>query len=140
MDAAPSGRPPILAGSLPLDLVELGDPFDDAAHVRPEPLLDFRHRNVAVLDRVVEQRPGNRRAVQAQIGQDRGDGERMLDVGTAGAAELAPVGLVGEPVGVLHQGYLVSRKVTVRLTQEIGYARRHLARPPPDFNSISGEV
>ena len=49
-----------------------------------------------VLDDVVEQRGGNRLMVHLELGQNFGDGQRMLDVRLARGSMLALVGRIGE--------------------------------------------
>ena len=59
---------------------------------------------VGVLDRVVEQRGGDGDVVEAEVGEDQRDAERVGDVGLARAADLLPVGVAGDLVGVLDEG------------------------------------
>ena len=58
---------------------------------------------VGVLDRVVQQRGGERDVVEAEVGDDQRHAERVGDVGLAGAADLVAVGVAGDVVGVLDQ-------------------------------------
>ncbi|MCO5556192.1 hypothetical protein L7F22_009736 [Adiantum nelumboides] len=92
-----------LRGGAELDLVELGDAVDEVrdlvAEVGAQPVQGV----VGVLDGVVQQRRDQRRGVHAQLGQDRGDGERVGDVGVAGLAALPLVLVLGDVVGALEQ-------------------------------------
>ena len=65
---------------------------------------------VGVLDRVVQQRDRDRRLVEMHVGQDRGDFERMREIGIAGGALLLAMLLHGIDIGLVEQ-----RLVDVRL-------------------------
>ena len=82
------------------EAVELGHPVDDPGHRCAEALLDRLEGDAGVLDRVVQQRGGDRRGVEAQVGHDGGHGDGVGDVGLARAAQLAGVGLGGHPAGL----------------------------------------
>ena len=82
-----------------LQAVELGHPVDDGAHLGPELLGDVLEGEPGVLHRVVQQGRGHRPGVEAQVGDDGGDGHGVGDVGLAGLAELAHVGLLGDLAG-----------------------------------------
>ncbi len=58
--------------------------------------------DAAVFHRVVHQRGHDGLRVELPLGAHAGHGDRVGDVGLAAGAELAQVGLVGEPVGVAH--------------------------------------
>ena len=82
-----------------LQTVELGDAVHDRGDLIPEffghPLL----RDAGVFDGVVQQRRRDGGLVQSQVGGDIGDGDRVGDVGLAGSAKLALVGLDGGRAG-----------------------------------------
>ena len=78
------------------DARELGDALDERGDLGAELRGDLFARDDGVLDDVVQERGGDRRPVHLQVGQDRGDRERVLDVGLARGAQLALVGSVGE--------------------------------------------
>ena len=80
-----------------LEPVELGDAVDEVGHLRPEVALDVGEGDARVLDRVVQQRGGERDVVEAEVGDDRGHRERVGDVRLAGLAALAVVGVVRRP-------------------------------------------
>ena len=67
-------------------------------------------RGGGVLDRVVQQRDRDRRLVEMHVGQDRGDFERMREIGIAGGALLMAMLLHGIDIGLVEQ-----RLVDVRL-------------------------
>ena len=83
--------------------VELGDAVDDRGDVGAELALDVVGGDGGVLDRVVEQRGGDGDVVEAEVGEDQRDPERVGDVGLARAADLLAVGVAGELEGVLDQ-------------------------------------
>ena len=67
-----------------LEPVELGDAVDDARRRRRRTRGSRSSEGDAgVLDRVVQQRGGDRDVVEAEVGDDRGHGERVGDVGLA---------------------------------------------------------
>ena len=82
-----------LRGVAVLDLVELGHAVDElgdlVAEVRAQLLEGVRR----VLDGVVQQRGDQGRLGHADVGEDRGDRERVGDVGVAALAHLGAVHL-----------------------------------------------
>ena len=72
-----------------LDLVELGDAFDDVRDLLAEALGDLGGGDVGVFDGVVQQAGGDGGGVHLQFGEDLRDFERMDDVGLAGGALLS---------------------------------------------------
>ena len=87
-----------------LDAFELGDAVDDGGDVDPEGTLDLVERGAGVLDRVVQQGGGDGHVVETEVGDDAGDGERVLDVGLARVARLATVRVGRLQVGPRDQG------------------------------------
>ena len=77
--------------ALELDPGQLGDAVDELGDLVAELVLDRLQVGVGVLDDVVEQRGGDRRLVQPQLGEDLRDAERVVDELLAGAALLALV-------------------------------------------------
>ena len=68
-----------------LDLRQLGDAVDEARDFGPEHVLDLAECGQRILDRVVQQRGNDGRAVELQVGDDAGD---FLGVGVVGVAGL----------------------------------------------------
>src|SRR5690606_40588441 len=93
-----------------LDPVQLGDAVDDRRDLDAEVVLDLLEGGAGVLDGVVQQRGGDGHVVEAEVGDDAGDGHRVLDVGLARVARLPPVGLGGPQVGT---GDQVGRRLRV---------------------------
>jgi len=114
-----------LGGRAQLDLVQLGHTVDQVRDLLAEVGTQLLEQVAGVLDGVVQQRGHQRGGVHAQLGQDRGHGERVRDVGVAGLALLPGVALLGDVVGLLQQ-----RQVGVRV--QLGGARRRAARAPVD--------
>ena len=108
----------LLLASLELDPLQLGQPVDDARDLLAELLLDLGHRDVGVLHRVVQQRGGDRRRVQVQVGQDRGDGDRMHDEVLAGEPLLALVRRLRDRVRSLDLLEVGLRVVTADVLQQ----------------------
>ena len=88
-----------------LEPLELGDAVDDRRDLGAEVALDVGERDLGVLDRVVQQRGGHRDLVEADVGDDAGDGERVVDVALAARAELVAVRLRGDLVGAVDRGH-----------------------------------
>ncbi len=63
-----------------VELLELGQAFDQPADLGAEQLVDLGARRRGVLDRVVQQRRGDGRVVELEVGQDRRDLERMREI------------------------------------------------------------
>ncbi len=80
-----------------LDAVELGDAVDDLGDLVAEVVLEVVEGEPGVLHGVVEEGGGHRDVVEPEVGHDAGDGQRVLDVGLARAAGLAPVGVAALP-------------------------------------------
>src|SRR5207237_6643016 len=101
--------------ALELDARQLRDAFDELRDLVAELGADVVDPDPRVLDRVVEERGGERRLVHPQAGQDLGRAPGMVDELLAGAAPLALVG---------------SRRGLARAGQQLPLDRR-LWRPPP---------
>ncbi len=69
-----------------------------AATVGPNVVLDLGERHLGVLDDVVQERGGRAGGVEAELGDDHRDGDRVGDVGLAREPELAGVGLARQIV------------------------------------------
>ena len=82
----------ILGGALVfrlrLDLAELGDAVDQPGDVLAEQPLDLLGGGERVLDRVVEDRGGDRLVVELEVGEDARDFDRMAEIGIARGALL----------------------------------------------------
>ncbi len=78
---------------------QLGHALNQPRDLFAELLGDLLAGDRRVFDDVVQQRRGNRLMVHLEVGQDAGDGERMLDERLARGAALALVGGVGQLVG-----------------------------------------
>ena len=80
------------------DARQLGDALDQLGDLGPEFCGDLVAGNDGVFDHVVQDRGGDRRLIHFHVGEDSGDGDRVLDVGLARGALLAFVGGVGQIV------------------------------------------
>ena len=96
---------------------QLGHPVHHRRHLGAEELLDLGQRGVGVLHRVVEQAGGDGARVQAQLGENAGDFERMREVGLARDALLPLVGLRGEHIGAHDRLHVRLRVVLVNTVQ-----------------------
>ena len=86
-----------------LDSIELGDAVDDGSDVGAELRLELFESDTGVLDRIVEQGCSDGDVVEPEIGHDPGHGQWMVDVGLAGVALLAAMGVGGGEVGLADQ-------------------------------------
>jgi hypothetical protein len=65
--------------------------------------LDLLRRGDGVLDRVVEDRRGDRLVIEMQVGQDARDFDRMAEIGVAAGALLAAMGVDRKHIGAVEQ-------------------------------------
>ena len=105
------------------DPAQLGHPVHQPGDLRPELFLDRLLGQRGVLDGVVEEGRGQGRGVQLEVGQDRGDLERVVDVVLAGQPALAVVGR-RSPLERLPDHQLARRVEVVGDPEELG--NRHL--------------
>ena len=84
-----------------LTLSSLVTPSTSSATSSPKSLRQLVERVRRVLDGVVQQRRAQRRRRHAELGEDRGHGQRVGDVRVAALAPLAGVQPLGEPVRAL---------------------------------------
>ncbi len=101
-----------------LDLVDLGDAFDDVRHLVAESGVDFLAGCGRVFDRIVEQAGGDGRGVELHLGQDFRHFEGVNDVGLAGGAHLAGMVLDAELPGLANEGDVFAGAVGLDLAQE----------------------
>jgi len=80
----------------------------------------------------VQDRRAERLHVHAQLGQDAGHGHGMGDVGLAGAAGLAGMGLGADFISPADQLHLGRRKVLGQLGLERAHGLRAGVGPVPD--------
>ncbi len=102
-----------------LDLVELGDAFDDVRDLLAEAPGDLGRGHVGVFDRVVQQAGGDGGGVHLHLGEDLADFQRMNDVRLARRALLALVLLHAELPGVAHDVEVVRGAVGVQGAEEV---------------------
>src|SRR5919112_341961 len=105
--------------------LELGDPVDYLGHVVTEAFRQLLFGYAGILEHIVQQRGGDGRRVEAQLGEDVGGRERVVDERFAALAGLAPVRRVGRVVGVGDQLLRPLRAVGGHLLDKrrYGYAR-----------------
>ena len=89
-----------------IELLQFGKAFDQVADIRPKNLVDLRPRGRRVLDRVVQQRRRDGGVVELEVGQNRGDFERMREIRVARRALLLAVRLHGVDVGAVEQRFV----------------------------------
>ena len=115
-----------------LDALELGDTVDDAGDVGTELGGDVLEGDVGVLDGVVQQRGRDRDVVEAEVGDDRGDGQRVMDVRLARLAHLLAMGVSRQLVGPGDHQRARLRVVRPEGADERGdlFRRRDAVAPP----------
>ena len=86
-----------------IELLELGQAIDERADLLAEYAVDLLARRRGVLDRVMQHGGDDGRVVELEIGQDRGDFERMREKRIAGGAFLRAVRLHGVDIGAIQQ-------------------------------------
>ena len=86
-----------------VELLQLGEPVDQRADLGAENLVDLGAGRGGILDRVVQQRRHDGGVVELEVGQDRGDFERMGEVRIARGARLRPMRLHGVDIGAVEQ-------------------------------------
>jgi hypothetical protein len=86
-----------------VELLKLGQSFDQGSDVLAEHLVDLRPSSGGILDGVVQKGRGDGGVVELEIGQDRSDFQRMGEVRVAGRPLLLAVRLHGVHVGAIEQ-------------------------------------
>ena len=71
--------------------LDLGQALDEPADLVAEEAVDLLARRLRILDRVVQHGRDDRRVVELEVGQDRGDFQRMREIGVARGAHLGTV-------------------------------------------------
>jgi hypothetical protein len=121
------------------DALELGDAVDDLGDLEAELRLDLSRGDLGVLDRVVQEGGGDRGVVEADVRDDLGHGDRVVDVLLAAAAVLVAVGVRGDLVG---PDDLSDRRPRVLGPVGLEHGRDLLRRrrrvPPPREHPIDG--
>ena len=110
-----------------LDLVQLGDAFDDVRHLLAEALLDLFGGHIGVFDGVVQQAGGDGGGVHLQLRQHQRDLQRMARIGFAGGALLALMLLQTEGPRLTDDLQIVARPVLMDLREQAGELGIHLA-------------
>ena len=83
--------------------LELGDPVHDLRDLVPKPLRQLLFRYARILEDVVQQRGGDGRRIEPQLGQNVGRRERVIDEGLPALADLTPVGGMRGVIGLRDQ-------------------------------------
>ena len=118
--------------------VELGDTVDDRRDLGPELGGDALDDDAGVLDRVVQQRRGQRDVVEAQVGQDERHRQRVLDVGVARLAHLALVGLASYRMGLGDERGLGTRMAAPVTVEDPAQLDRRGRLAPPGKHAVDG--
>ena len=82
-----------------IELFDLGQALDEFADLFAKQPVDLLARGVGVFERIVQNGRDDRRVVELQIGEDRGDFERVGEIRVAGGAGLRPMRLHRVDIG-----------------------------------------
>ena len=115
-----------------LDALELRDTVDDAGDVGAELRGDVLERDVRVFDRVVQEGGGDGDVVETEVGDDRGDRQRVMDVRLPRLAHLLAVSVSRQLVGPGDHQRARLRVVRPEGADERGdlFRRRDAVAPP----------
>jgi len=122
-----------------VDMLQLGDAVDQLGDFFAELVAQVIDLDVGVLGHVVEQGGGDGGGVEAQVGQDAGNGQRVLDVRLARGARLPIVGCQRDFVGVPHE--LCAGPVAAALLAHLFEDRvdvHHIIQPPAGSQPAGG--
>jgi hypothetical protein len=86
-----------------VELLELGETFDQAADVAAEHLVDLCPGRGRILDGVMQQRRGDGGIIELEIGEDRRDFERMRKIGVTRGSFLLAVRLHGVHISAVEK-------------------------------------
>ena len=108
--------------------VELGEALDELPDVVAEHRVDLGAGRLGILDRVVQKRGGDRRIVELQVGEDRGDFKRMREIRVAGGALLAAMRPHRVDIGAVEQVLVGLRIVFPHPLDQLILAHHRLRR------------
>jgi len=94
------------------------DALDEVRDFRTEALFNAGDGILGVFDGIVEEGGSERGGIQAHVGKDVGDLEKMSEVRFAGAAELCAVALGSDFVGAANNPGIFGRAVLAQLFEE----------------------
>ena len=114
--------------------IELGEALDELPDVVAEYVVDIGTGRVGVLDRVMQERRGDRRVVKLQIGENGGDFERMGEIGVAGGALLTAMRLHGVDIGAIEEVLVGLRIVLPHPLDQLVLAHHRLRRRDRRFD------
>ena len=120
-----------------IELLDLGQAVDEVADLLAELLVDLGAGDVGVLDHIVQQRRGDGRVVELELGQDGRDFEGMREVGIAGGALLVPMRLHGIDVGAVEQRLVGAGVVLLDPLDQLVLAHHATPRRAPARADVS---
>ncbi len=123
-----------------LDAVELGDAVDDGGDLLAEVPVDVGDGDLGVLDGVVQQGGNDGHLVEADVGDDAGDCQGVIDVALAARTELVAMRVGGDLVGVGDRRDRCLRVATAVGGEQWGQlgGRGRLVVPPPGQDAVDG--
>ena len=122
-----------------IELLELGQPFDQRADVVSEQAVDLGAGGRGILNGVMQQRRGDRRVVELEVGENGRHLDRVGEIGIAGGAPLLAMRLHGVDVGAIEQRFVGVGIVAAHpLDQVVLPHHRRLSRLRRLFNCLRG--
>jgi hypothetical protein len=122
-----------------LDALQFRDAIDDGRHFGAELPLDVGDRDLGVLHRVVQQGSGHRGLVEADVGDDLGHGQRVIDVTLTALSLLLRM---REPGHLERFGHRGGTRLGVATSERRDHGRqlvvRRTALAPPGKESCHG--
>jgi hypothetical protein len=117
-----------------IEFLDLCQPFHKPPDILAEQLVDLRPRGRSVLDRVMQQRHRDGGFIEPHLGQDRGNFQRVGDVGVPARTRLLAMFLHGVNVSLVQQGLVDIRFVFLHALHEL-VLTHHLVGTPKQENA-----
>ena len=111
-----------------VEFLQLGQALDQGGDVLAEQTLDLGAGRLRVLDRVVQQRRRDGRVIELEVGEDRGDFQRVGEIGIAGGPLLLAMRPHRIDIGAVEQVLVDLRVIFAHPVDEIVLAHHPLGR------------
>ena len=113
-----------------VEAADLRHALDQAGGVFAKALADLLERKFGIFDNVMQERGGKSRRVEANIGEDVSDLDRVRDIEIARLADLAAVTLGGDLIGAANQPGIFARAAPTELFEKLVEASVELTSGP----------
>ena len=118
-----------------VEALDLGQPVDEFADLLPERGLDLVEGGGGILHGIVKDSGRDGGVVELEIGQDRGDLERMAEIKVSGGAFLGAVRPHGIDIGPVEQRLVGGGVIALHPLDELVLTHHPMADPPQSGNS-----